>query len=432
MLTEQYGELINSIVEQDEEIKKNLYESTMSGLLDLYNSNEENYENMTDGQKEILDLFLNDQTDLTNEAYNNLFKLYDSSISKFHEMTDAQKAILVEEMLPEWNSTLAEMMNTISGKGGFETVCSEAFIKLEQASEEYRLSLKDIETASGEVFDEIKKGYDKNTEVTKKLLEENNKLIQSYVDQLDDVQAVIDKMEGLIKKYAEAEAAAKKYAEAAHNAWVAARTEDANEKQDPVIEDKRTESEKPQLPQPTQQSTQPAAPSLTVGSTISVKPGTRWYSDSYGGGASGAASGGKIKYINNKGTHPYNINGAGWVRKKDIVGYATGGYTGNWNSTDGRLAFLHQKELVLNAQDTKNMLNAVQIVRTITENLSSNLLNKLSAISANTGNGLLAGTDTLEQVVHIDAQFPNVTSSSEIEDALNNLVNRAAQHITKN
>lgn len=109
-------------------------------------------------------------------------------------------------------------MNTISGKGGFEAVCSEAFIKLEQASEEYKLSLKDIEITSGEVFDEIKKGYDKNTEATKELLEENNKLIQSYVDQLDDVQAVIDKMESLIKKYAEAEAAAKKYAEAAHNA----------------------------------------------------------------------------------------------------------------------------------------------------------------------------------------------------------------------
>ena len=78
------------------------------------------------------------------------------------------------------------------------------------------------------------------------------------------------------------------------------------------------------------------------------------------------------------------------------------------------------------------MLNAVQIVRNITENLSSNLLNKLSAISANIGGNLSANADTLEQTVHIDAQFPNVTNSSEIEDALNNLVNRAAQHITRN
>ena len=93
---------------------------------------------------------------------------------------------------------------------------------------------------------------------------------------------------------------------------------------------------------------------------------------------------------------------------------------------------LHQKELVLNAHDTKNMLNAIRIVRTITDNLGVSLLNRMGAIAANTGSGLLGNSDALEQIVHIDAQFPNVTNSSEIEDALNNLVNRAAQHITKN
>jgi hypothetical protein len=59
--------------------------------------------------------------------------------------------------------------------------------------------------------------------------------------------------------------------------------------------------------------------------------------------------------------------------------YDTGGYTGYWQSADtgmytgewpmgsvranGRLAFLHQKELVLNAHDTENFLDAMQIVR---------------------------------------------------------------------
>jgi hypothetical protein len=32
------------------------------------------------------------------------------------------------------------------------------------------------------------------------------------------------------------------------------------------------------------------------------------------------------------------------------------GYTGKWNSTDGKMAILHEKELVLNASDTENML----------------------------------------------------------------------------
>ena len=90
------------------------------------------------------------------------------------------------------------------------------------------------------------------------------------------------------------------------------------------------------------------------------------------------------------------------------------------------------KELVLNSQDTKNMLSAIQMVRTMTNNLGLSLLNRLGGITANTGAGLLGEGDALEQIVHIDAQFPNVTSSTEIESALNNLVNRAAQHITKN
>lgn len=65
-------------------------------------------------------------------------------------------------------------------------------------------------------------------------------------------------------------------------------------------------------------------PSLSKGSYVQVKSGTRWYADSYGGGSSGTAKAGTIKYINTKGSHPYNIDGLGWVKKSDIVGYASG------------------------------------------------------------------------------------------------------------
>lgn len=98
-----------------------------------------------------------------------------------------------------------------------------------------------------------------------------------------------------------------------------------------------------------------AAPSLTKGSYVSVKEGTKWYSNSYGGGKSGTAHAGTIKYINTKGSHPYNIDGKGWVKKTDIVGYKDGGivdYTG--------LAMLHgtksKPEFVLNTDQMQNML----------------------------------------------------------------------------
>jgi len=42
-------------------------------------------------------------------------------------------------------------------------------------------------------------------------------------------------------------------------------------------------------------------------------------------------------------------------------------YTGEWPNgsvrRNGRLAWLHQKELVLNAHDTENFLDAMEIVR---------------------------------------------------------------------
>ena len=42
-----------------------------------------------------------------------------------------------------------------------------------------------------------------------------------------------------------------------------------------------------------------------------------------------------------------------------------------------------------------------------------------------------ASSDSLEQNVHIEANFPNVETASEIEEALNNLVNLAAQRANR-
>jgi hypothetical protein len=41
------------------------------------------------------------------------------------------------------------------------------------------------------------------------------------------------------------------------------------------------------------------------------------------------------------------------------------------------------------------------------------------------------GVQELEQNVHIEATFPNVSQSHEIEDAFNNLINIAAQRAYK-
>ena len=75
------------------------------------------------------------------------------------------------------------------------------------------------------------------------------------------------------------------------------------------------------------------------------------------------------------------------------------------------------------------MLDAVKIIRNITENMGATLLNRIAEIgSANIGN-ILSSNGPIEQKVQIDATFPNVTNHNEIEQALNNLVNAAAQRV---
>ena len=86
---------------------------------------------------------------------------------------------------------------------------------------------------------------------------------------------------------------------------------------------------------------------------------------------------------------------------------------------------LHQKELVLNARDTENMLDAVTVMRQLALSLGESTLARLAGISANSSYS--AENGILEQNVHIDAQFPNVRDAREIEAALNNLVNAASQ-----
>lgn len=108
--------------------------------------------------------------------------------------------------------------------------------------------------------------------------------------------------------------------------------------------------------------------------------------------------------------------------------FDTGGYTGSWG-TDGRLALLHQKELVLNAADTENFLSAVSILRDITSQIDlqaasmsySNILDNMRFTAG-------AQRDTLEQNVTIHAEFPNATDHTEIEQAFQNLSNLASQY----
>ena len=181
----------------------------------------------------------------------------------------------------------------------------------------------------------------------------------------------------------------------------------------------------------TSQSAEEKKPDLTTSSFVEVKSGARWYGDSWGGGGSGTARNGNIKYVNENGSHPYNIDGSGWIKKTDIVGYDTGGYTGDWDGSYGKLAMLHKKELILNESDTKNFLASMEVMERILRILD------LQTISSQVG-GILTtpafkntGNQIIEQHIEIEANFPNATDRFEIEEAFKSMANLASQYANR-
>ena len=72
------------------------------------------------------------------------------------------------------------------------------------------------------------------------------------------------------------------------------------------------------------------------------------------------------------------------------------------------------------------MLNAVEIMRGITNSMGADVLGRMAGLSSGNLNTAVGGS-AMEQNVHIEATFPGVQSSVEIQDALTNLVNAAAQ-----
>lgn len=114
-----------------------------------------------------------------------------------------------------------------------------------------------------------------------------------------------------------------------------------------------------------------------------------------------------------------------------IQRFASGGYTGEWGAS-GKLAVLDEKEMVLNQNDTANMLDMLQITRDIISAIDT------GATYASLGFGNLTaatirdqGNNVLEQNVHITAEFPNATDHNEIEMALRSLQNTASQYANR-
>ena len=400
LIQEYYGDLINGLVERNEIQKLNLHES----------------------------------------AFQDLAYLYDTDLESFTNLTETEKDLIMEDLIPQWDSGVQHMVDVFAGEGGFEEVTKRALQEIAEATAEYDEDLHNLADTAGVAFDDVCYGIDETIEFTEALLDDNNDLIDSYDRQLDAVKKVIDEVDALVNKYNDARVAAERATEAAYKYWQEQQRQAAAKAASTSTTSAGASGSGPNAGSGGSSEAGSGNGNLEVGDVVTYKGGG-YYTTSYGGSYGNRGPGGQVTVtiVKNDG-RPYPIhvtssNSAyGWLRKDQLSGYDTGGYTGDWEGdpTNGKLALLHQKELVLNADDTKNLLDTVAIMRNLANTLGANVLNRLAGVSASMTPQSMNNRDELEQNVHIEAQFPNVTNSKEIEDALNNLVNSASQRIYEN
>ena len=125
-------------------------------------------------------------------------------------------------------------------------------------------------------------------------------------------------------------------------------------------------------------------------------------------------------------------------------GAASGAYTGDWGPGEGigidngKIIKVHPKELILNKSDTRNILRAVDIVRNMNDWIDKQVQSMVDFGQAKLGSLIdktippVYETQPIKQEVTIQADFPGVTDHYEIEEALSNLSNNAAQYISAN
>lgn len=403
MINEQYGELINGIVEENEVIKTNLRES----------------------------------------AFDELVNLHQMELEEVEALSQAEKDIMLEDMIPQWTSGVQTMADAFAGEGGFIPTCKDALIELDNATQDYELGLVELQNQGGITFNDIVAGENEAIYTAQGLLQANSTLISTYQAELQAINGVIGQLQGLVTQYNAARDAANAAADAAYRYWAALNNQAANANTSNSYT-------------PRSYGTSGSRNNSGLGSFTSTPSSSGGGSSGSGSKTSGGSSGsgsGSTKKIYTSLYDWYIIDGNGNVVssgtdqpgatspsttlsdldfRKRLASMNTGGYTGTWNSSNGRIGILHQKELVLNQRDTENILGAVEIMRQMTNSIDNSVYSRVADFTS--GIGIAApelSSGTLEQNVHIEANFPNVQSSREIEEAINNLTNIASQRANK-
>lgn len=360
---------------------------------------------------------------------------------------------ILEEMggnANDFNSEYSDqLINLVAIEGSFTETTAEMFAKLNEALTKYKGNISNISSEIGVSYDQLSDKVDRLTQANEELQDKATSAIDEIWNKISELQDVTEAQAAWTKEVYNTIAAIQKLA-----SETATAVQKYNEAVSSINRLGATGSWSGgsgsggsgtgtngnisnNIP------TTPSTPNTSAGSTGRIRkqlgqfdPSSRTYKLMAMNGAV-YEGGGWWNYPSGMKNQIESL--AADYSRSQLKHYDTGGYTGDWGS-DGRLAVLHQKELVLNQEDTKNMLAAVQSIRELAPSMIAEMRARISGTAAASQSlfgsrysGMWSAFDCkateLAQSVQINADFPGVRDAIEIKEALESLVQTSAQRI---
>ena len=420
-----YGEngLIATAAGEAESRKQDLAEATVISLKGAYDRDTENYTTMTDQQKALLE-------EVKKAGISDYDLLKQSITGDFYpSISEKAKTVNAEEVLG-WKTLANEVVdNFVKNPDGVQKSLQDMYDTIKKAQDSYDKKVKEGCIASGKNFTDVSKAISKLATKTEKAEDK----VESLLDKTDDISDMREAVEDLREAWEEV-------ASSIQNA-----TEELDSYLTSLIQAKAAENSASYTP--------------TYSSTPSSSAST---SSGNSGSGSGSSNGGSnviksVKTISATADNQFYVEISNGKDKKrirtstiDLKGkpwdsYDTGGYTGDWSGGEGRFAMLHSKELVLNKEDTQNILEAVNSVRDLS-NLTSSISDAISNGIANLITDALNGIKTTKiydtnttnnnesqnNTFNITAEFPNANDVEDIREAILSLPTLASQYLSQN
>lgn len=393
------------------------------------------------------------------QAEKNKRDMYTGTAQYFANVVD-------RNMLKQSETTARKLVDTWAS-GGKESVTgaiSEAYTTLRQNQEDF-VKKTDVLLAAAKVnYENLRKeGIDPTVDSLEDLVESNEKLDEELTHINDTLSQQIVDLANAAKGYEDLKKAAVDALEDANKAMetlsetvvksqedirasIKATQEQVNSINYTNVASSSSSSSSSSSGSPGGGSIQNPTPSVPQIYTVNAKDRNGFQLTGYPvtKNDKGAAKAEMRKLLNQRQEYSVTINGpegllslSGYMsaeNERKLRAYKTGGYTGSWGS-EGRLAVLHEKELVLNASDTRNILSAVELLRALPFSaLAQSIVDSSSNIAASfrsgvNMNGIGGGTTNNEtKSMVVNADFSGVRSADEIYQALIELENYGLQN----